>query len=128
MTKNKIKLTLIDDYIKICLIKNFLCNNFNQIDLPNSYLNEVEKLKQLNATLEQIYCEIFEKLHLNNLSLDILKKDLKHNNSQFENEEKKNNTNYTKLIDQSNNQLNSILFHLKEKLQVLKLNILSFNL
>ena len=109
MTKNKIKLTLIDDYIKICLIKNFLYNNFNEQDLSNLYLDEIEKLKKLNTALEHLYCEIFEKLQLNNLSLDILKKDIKHNNFQFENEEKKHTSNYTKLIDQSKIQLNTII-------------------
>ncbi len=123
MTKNKIKLTLIDDYIKICLIKNFLNNDFNQAKLTPFYLNLISKLKHLNSTLEQIYCKIFEKLKLNNTSLDVLKRDLLNNNIQFEKEHLNNYLNCAKTIDKSNLLLNSILNNLKQKLKVLKLDV-----
>jgi H+/Cl- antiporter ClcA len=46
----------------------------------------------------------------------------------FENEEKKHTANYTKLIDQSKIQLNTIISSLKEKLQTLGLNINTISL
>ncbi len=123
MTKNKIKLSLIDDYIKICLIKNFLNNNFEPAKLDSFYLNLIPKMKQIDLCLEQAYNEIFNLLKLNDTSLEVLKNNLSSNNKQFELIQKQQFHNCSQIIDQSNNQLKSILNSLKSKTKSLKLNI-----
>ena len=81
LKKRKIKLTLIEDYIKILSIKNF-----NQIvfDYFSPTISSTLKTTQtLNMSLEKIYNEVFEKLKMNDLSLLILKKELQLSNSMF---------------------------------------------
>lgn len=122
MTKNKIKLSLIDDYIKICLIKNFLSNNFDSFNLSPSYLNLLSELKQTNSILEHSYNLLIQKLNLNNESLLILKDEVSKNNRQFELIEKEGSNNVIKLIDESNKEINIILSSLDQKVEQLQLS------
>ena len=83
MTKNKIKLSLIEDYIKIVLIKNFYSNSFDDIDLSAESRKLLDNCKKLNQLLLSTYELLLDKLNLNDISLDILKQELKQNNLMF---------------------------------------------
>lgn len=81
--RKKITLSLIDDYIKILVIKNFINNNFNQHNLSKSSLETLKITTYLNNILEDTYNKIFHQLKVDTLSLLILKKELKKSNSLF---------------------------------------------
>ncbi|MBR4999008.1 MAG: hypothetical protein IKY10_03925 [Clostridia bacterium] len=120
MKNKKIKLSLIDDYIKIILIKNFLNNSFSAFELDQECVKELNYSKQLLATLENTYNQLFVKLKLKDLSFDILTKELEQNNSLFLNT---TSLNLNKTITNNSLTLNTILNNLKFKLEHLKLNI-----
>ena len=119
MKKKKIKLSLIDDYIKIILIKNFLNNSFSSFELNQDYVKELNVTKHILPILENTYNELFERLKLKDLSFDILTKELEQNNSLFLNT---NSFNLEKTIANNSLILNNILNNLKSKLDQLKLN------
>lgn len=92
-TKRKeLELSLIDDYIKIIIARNFFDNMFNS---NISEHKNFQNTKLLTQNLEKIYDLILKKLNLDNLSLLILKKELKTNNSLY-------------LIEKNNNFINTI--------------------
>ena len=100
--KNKIKLSLIEDYIKLQLINKLKIN-----PTQNTYL--------INNLID-LYEDLFIKLKMNDLSLLILKKELKTTNFSAHDTNKK-----LEIFNSYNNFLNNILLNLKTKLQVLKL-------
>ena len=63
MTKNKLKLSLIDDYIKIILIKNFYNNSFKNFNINENTLSIMTETKQLNKSLEKFYDYLLTKLN-----------------------------------------------------------------
>lgn len=76
--KNKAKLLLIEDYIKIILINNFFNNTSSLIKIEN--LNLIKKQIEI---LKLSYELIFKTNRFDNLSILILKKELKNNNSLY---------------------------------------------
>ena len=120
-TKNKVKLSLIDDYIKIVLINNFFQNDILLNDL--SLESKVAEIRQLNNHIKLIYEQLFETLKLNDTSLMILKNDLKQNNQMF-NLETNSNFNHTpKIVEKAYNDLIDISQNLNEKLKVLRVKL-----
>lgn len=81
--RKKIKLSLIDDYVKIILINNLYKNSIECLVLNDEILNLIINIKNLSTHLKCEYDKIFEKLKLNDVSLLILKKELNLNNSLF---------------------------------------------
>lgn len=120
MNKNKVKLSLIDDYIKIILIKNFLNSTFNENNTGCVAL--LQNTQELDSQLEKIYEALFAKLKMNDLSFDILKKELKENNSLFLKTKQNNFLNLENTLNNSNLQLNVIFNSLKSKISNLKIN------
>ena len=109
MLKNKIKLSLIDDYVKLVIFENFLNN-----DERNS---TTLKIASVNSRLKKIYDELFKKLNMNDCSLLLLKKQLKQN-SQLQlicNQQNRND-----LLNHINSEINKISSQLKQKLGKLK--------
>lgn len=120
-TKNKVKLSLIDDYIKIVLINNFFQNDILLNDL--SLERKVAEIRQLNNHIKLIYEQLFEMLKLNDTSLMILKNDLNQNNKMF-NLETNSNFNHTpKIVEKAYNDLIDISQNLNEKLKVLRVKL-----
>lgn len=74
MLKNKIKLSLVDDYVKLVIFENFL-NIYN----GSTSKEVVIKINQ-SSRLKSLYDVIFEKLSMNDCSLLLLKQQLKQNN------------------------------------------------
>ena len=126
MKKQKLKLSLIDDYVQISLIKNFLNNSFENIQFTNESVSLMKSTQDLDIMLEQIYVSIFKALKLNDASFLVLKKELSENNSLFLNTKNCNFENLDYILSQSNLKLTQILNELKIKLIKLKLN-LSYN-
>jgi len=119
--KNRIKLSLIKDYAFLLVVKNF-CNNFENTTI-NFDQNLFQSLKEQNQNLYNTYNFLFEKLKMNDLSLLILRKEIKDDNSIFLTEEHRN-------FKTTNNTLKALsLKHeflqkeLKNKINDLKLNL-----
>ncbi|MBQ8615757.1 MAG: hypothetical protein IJ415_04250 [Clostridia bacterium] len=120
MKKQKLKLSLIDDYVQISLIKNFLNNN---IQFTNESVGLMKSTQDLDNMLEQIYLSIFKTLKFDDPSFQILKKELHENNSLFLNTRNCDFKNLDKILNQCNLKLNQILHDLKLKSDKLKLNL-----
>lgn len=113
MMKKKIKLSLIDDYIKIMLIKQFY-NNYSQ--LISASCQESTGKQALN--LENTYNLIFKLLKMDDLSLDILKRQLQNNSKNF----LLNSEKLKSILEKSKIEINSIEKNLPEKMSKLKIN------
>lgn len=120
-TKKKIKLSLIEDYILICLVNNFYLNSFNS--LADEIRSLFEQTKQLNSQLKDTYELMFNKLKMNDLSLLILKKELKENNSLYKISKLQNFANIATTIESFNEKLTNILNNLPSKTTKLKLKV-----
>lgn len=121
LTKNKVKLSLIDDYIKIVLINNFFQNDILLNDL--SLEGKVTEIKQLNNRIKLIYEQLFDILKLNDTSLMILKNDLKQNNQMFTLETNSGFNHTPKIVEKAYNDLIDISQNLNEKLKVLRVKL-----
>ena len=121
LNKNKIKLSLIDDYIKIIIIKNFFNNSYFEKVNTISCSHLIYTTQQLDFNLELIYNKIFDKLKLNNLSLIILKEELNSNNSLFLQLKKSNFINIANFISNLLKELTTIEQNLKQKTKSLKI-------
>lgn len=116
--KGKLKLSVIDDYIKIIVIKNLFNNSFS-----NTIINCKEKFistKMLDNRLEEAYIKLINKLKLNNNSFLILKKELEENNSLFLFAKENDFLNLEYVLDMANRDLNEIMDNLNSKLKMLK--------
>lgn len=120
--RNKIKLSLIDDYIKIVAIENFY-NTLNDFSNEN-FSTLICNIKQLDFELKTTYTKLIKKLKLNDLSFLILKKELSLNNSIFINEQKTQFSNLKSTIEKTSEELNQINNNLKEKMKLLKVSSL----
>lgn len=119
--RKKIKLSLIDDYVKILLIKNFLNNSFENVKLTN--ITTLKQTKELNLKLDEIYNQLFFKLKLNDLSLLILKKELKNNNILYLKEEQNSFLTLENTIQKTYLILNDIFENLNKKLKFFKFKL-----
>ena len=119
MTRRKIKLSLIDDYIKIVQIKNFSNNSFDEFTLNEKSERNLTEIHNLSTLLEKTLESLFETLKLNDLSFCILKKELDQNNSLFF---KTNSQNVEHNITISLLTINTIISNLKSKIDNLKIN------
>lgn len=119
--KRQIKLNLIQDYIKIVVFKNFFDNDFTKLD--EKFVTEDFNFtkNKVNDTF-LVYDKILKKLKLNDLSLLILKKDLKQNNIMYEQLKNKNFSNLQGTLNIIQTNINKILIDLSINLKVLKLN------
>ena len=119
LRKQKIKKSLIDDFIQISLISNFYFSLRNN-NIANSYLSNDDA--RLLEFLKQSYLEIIKDLKLNDNSFMLLVCELNKNNQLFEKEQKSNFQNLGKTIDQTKKVLITISNELDVKLKLLKLN------
>ena len=123
MFKNKVKLSLIDDYIRIVLIENFNNNSFEMFELDEDLTNTINKTKAVNSELKEIYEHIFDAMKLNDMSLLVLKKELKSNNNLYKRTINKNLLNLIEVLNRNFLELSIIKLNLKKKLQTLQLNL-----
>ena len=123
MFKNKVKLSLIDDYIRIVLIENFNNNSFEMFELDEDLTNTINKTKAVNSELKEIYEHIFDAMKLNDMSLLVLKKELKSNNNLYKRTVNKNLLNLIEVLNRNFLELSIIKLNLKKKLQTLQLNL-----
>ena len=123
MNKKKIKLSLIDDYIKIVLIKNFLKNSFNSFELYEQLKQIINQTKYLDFQLADFYEKLIIELKLNTLSFDILKQNLEKNNNLYKVQIEQKFENLAKIICKTNLDLINIFRGLKTKVQQLKVKM-----
>ena len=106
--RKQIKMSLIKDYVFLMCVKNFCNNSFDDFAYV---LQPIKTLSEQNHLLFQTYNKIFEKLKMNDLSLLILRKETKDDNSLFLNEKQNNfeTTNETvKFLQTKQNNLNTL--------------------
>jgi hypothetical protein len=118
--RNKIKLSLIDDYIQIYLINNF-CLSVENIHLTDEQFFLLKENKTICSKLNENYLCIFEKLKLQDLSLSVLLKDLKNNNTMLKKEQDNNFSTLNYTLSETKKVLDSISTSLDTKLKLLKL-------
>ena len=123
MLKKKVKLSLIDDYIRIVLIENFNNNSFDCFDLDSSLTDTINKTKLINCELKTIYEHLFDTLNLNDISLLVLKKELKLNNNLYKRTISKGLLNLIEVINRNILELTIIKLNLNKKIKTLKLNL-----
>ena len=119
--KNKIKLSLIEDYISILFIKNFFENDFSSIPLSDQDKDIFLETKKQTNSLFIIYESVFKRIKMYDLSLLILKKELKDNNILYAQTQNKNFHNISQTINQFKQKLIQITNSLIEKQKLLKL-------
>ena len=114
--KNKVKKSLIDDFVKISLISNFYCS----IKKINT-LNNVLLTEDLNLALKlkKTYLVLITQLKLNDHSFKILMCDLNKNNNLFEKEKRSNYSNLINTLEQTKKVLTQISIELDSKLKLL---------
>ena len=115
--KNKIKVSLIDDFIQISLISNFCCS------IERLNLNQHQTLLKENSNLVYIlnkrYMELIEQLKLNDNSFKVLVNDLNKNNNLFEKEKQANFCHIEKTLKETKKVLTRIYAELDSKLKLL---------
>lgn len=119
--KNKIKLSLIEDYISILFIKNFFENDFSSIPLSDQDKDIFLETKKQTDSLFIIYESVFKRIKMYDLSLLILKKELKDNNILYAQTQNKNFHNISQTINQFKQKLIQITNSLIGKQKLLKL-------
>ena len=120
--KNKIKMSLIEDYIQILFSKTFFDNEFLSISLSSNEHQLFIKTKKNVYFLNNAYESIFKKLKMNDISLLILKKEIKNNNNLFLQEKQNNFKTLSITINRINQELQRISNSLKDKSTLLKVN------
>jgi len=123
MTKNKVKLSLIDDYVKIVLIKNFFDNSFDNLNLDEQVRNAIQQTRSLNCQLEDFYEKLITKLKLDDISFDILKHDLTQNNQLFLRQANQNFEHFPQIVGKTSSDIINIVKELAQKLKVLKVDM-----
>lgn len=118
--KKQIKMSLINDYVFLMCVKNFCNNSFDCFTYENQ---QIKTLSEQNHLLFQTYNKIFEKLKMNDISLLILKKETKHDNSIFLNEQQNNFISTNETIKQLQAKQNILTNELGNKLEMLKLTL-----
>lgn len=122
INKAKIKLSLIDDYVKISVIINFLnCSLNDECGQPNCTLL-LQNTQDIGNKLKSAYEFLFEKLNLNNTSFMVLKQQLLCNNA-FLTLQQKNAESLPVVLEKMYGDLQQITSNLKPKLEKLKLNV-----
>lgn len=116
MKKNKIKKSLIDDFVKISLISNFYYS-IQKVNIINNTLL-VENLN-LASKLKKTYLSLITKLKLNDNSFKILMCDLNKNNNLFEKEKMSNYRNLANTFKETKKVLTQISVELDSKLKLL---------
>ena len=119
MLKNKLKLTLIDDYVKLIIFNNFFNNDFKNITI----CQQIKSMKELNCELKNTYEKLFNQLKMKDYSFLLLKQQLKLNNLLFESQVQNNFKEIDKVINKIYSAQNQILEALKFKLDKLKVRI-----
>ena len=120
--KKRVKLSLIEDYLQIMLIHNFCSNSFENLENYINFKNILIKIKQFETELKLIYENLFSILKMNDLSLLILKKDIKENNVMFQLEKEQNFNCIIQTMHKTEIKLNQISNNLSIKLKELKIN------
>ena len=118
--KNKIKILLIDDFVKISLISNFYysLNIFKTETIKNFNLSD-----KLALDLKNKYIKIIKKLNLNDQSFDLLLTELNLNNKLFEREYSENFKNLNRTLNETKKVLTEIANSLDYKLKLFNITI-----
>lgn len=114
--KNKMKKSLIDDFVKISLISNFY-SSIKKLNITNNVLL-IENIN-LSLKLKKAYLSLITQLKLNDLSFNILISDLNKNNNLFEKERKSNYANLANTLEETKKVLTRISVELDSKLKLL---------
>jgi len=122
MRKSKVKLSLIDDYIKIFML-NHLFETIHENPFSQELKIEIENQHIKSFNLKSVYENIFQVLKLNNNSFLILKKDLEQNTSLLNKLQQDNFSCLESFLVTTKQDLQNISYSLKEKLN--KLNLLN---
>ena len=117
--KNKIKLSIIEDYIQLLVIDNFFKNDFScVVQLDKTLFAEVNKT---HTFIMFQYNQTLEKLKMNDLSLLLLKQELKDVNHIYNRLEQNNFSNINLTLEELSKKLSTLSLSLKEKQKELKI-------
>lgn len=122
MKKSKIKLSLIEDYIKIMLANNFFNNDFDHT-LSENQMILFNETKKLDAELKILFEYILNQLKLNDNSLQVLNQQLQKNNNLFNLEKQNCFSNLTNTLFMLNDELKKLKHNLKNKLNTLNFEV-----
>lgn len=125
--KNRIKLSLIDDYIKIITMKNFLNNSFDDVEISSTSSLLLEKLQKANNKLENVLEKLLTCLNLKDSSFAILKTELEQNNKLFEFLQIKHFKNLEQILSSSYFELHKIDCSLNDKASALHINLMDIS-
>ena len=119
MTKSKLKLSLLDDYIKVIQI-NKICINLKLLSLTSDCRCIISKIIDISKGLLQAYDKLFFKFNLMDISLTILKRELQFDKigQMIMNMDKLKKDDYLIILDK----IKDINTKLKQKLNDLSLN------
>ena len=119
--KNKLKMSLVEDYIVIILAKNFFNNEFDFSSLSNQDKEMLKQNRKIVENLNNVYQNMFKQLKMDDLSLLILNKEIKESNSWYIHEKQNKFTSLPLTIRKITEKINTIEVSLHEKQKVLKL-------
>lgn len=122
--KNKIKMSIIEDYIKLLAFENFFKNDFSIIDSNILNVDLLATTNQKFVVVFDNYNHTLKRLKMNDLSLLILKKELKDCNFLFLKQQETNFKNINSTIHNIDIQLELLNFNLNKKQK--ELNIVPF--
>ena len=125
--KSKLKLSLIDDYTKIIILKNFFKNPFDDVEMDSTSSFLFQNLKNETADLEQTYNNLLQILNLKDSSFDVLCEQLSVNNTQFELLKANNFSTLQSTLIVAKQSLGYIRATLNERIACFKLNVNNLN-
>ncbi len=119
MTKEKLKLSLLDDYIQVIQV-NKICVNLKFLSLNQDCQSIVSKILNISNGLLQAYDKLLFKFNLMNISLIVLKRELQFSyiDRLMFNEHTLKKEDYNILL----NKIKNINTRLKQKINDLSLN------
>lgn len=119
MLRQKLKLSLVEDYIKVVGLSSF-CSNC----LKNSgqeYINSLSGIKILVDEIQKAYDKLLFKYNIMDVSLLVLKKELKENSS-LQNAKSFDSVNSIENIEKCKKSVKDIYVSLQQKLNKLSLS------
>ena len=124
MRKNKIKMSLVDDYVKIGILNN-LFEKLLTTAITQNTKDNIQKQIASSTQLKIVYDVLFELLKINDVSLLILKNDLNQNNALFYKLKQDNFSHLDEIIKKASKDIDTIALNLKEKLKALNIDLKS---
>lgn len=121
MNKKQTKLSLIEDYIKIGIMKNFYSNDFSIFDLSTTQKEDISFLKNTASSLNILYEALLKQCKMTDASFLVLQNELSNNNVLFKHNLTNNQIGIDQIINNHKSQIEKIKTELCSKLNKLKI-------